>query len=330
MEAYGGTTLQHDDDGSDDQFAGRRKVRSVNAMPEDVRVKRLEETVAAQSREIQQLRVNAEKQRSDMTQATVVSVSRPNVDPPPSALSHPSGPPAPRPADNPTHGSWSNGEVYYNGQQPHPLPSEVTPPGRHQQSRRGRGGRVPNDTCRHCLLPGHWQRECPQRNNQPSAPPMGTGRGTVGGVSGLGPHSETYMDVKAQGCIIPCQIDSGCDYSVIPRRLIPNAVLTPSTMQLTAANSTPISVLGMYRLHFTVQNIQLYADLIVSDTIDEFLLGYNWLKQWNCQWDFSKSLLTINGLVVKLKSRPVRNAVHRVYVRETIDIPIDTHVNVPV
>ena len=86
----------------------------------------------------------------------------------------------------------------------------------------------------------------------------------------------------------------------------------------------------MYRLHFTVQNIQLHADLIVSDTIDEFLLGYNWLKQWNCQWDFSKSLLTINGVVVKLKSRPFRNAVRRVYVRETIDIPVDTQVNVPV
>ena len=33
MEAYGGKTLQHDDDGSEDQFAGRRKVRAVNAMP---------------------------------------------------------------------------------------------------------------------------------------------------------------------------------------------------------------------------------------------------------------------------------------------------------
>jgi len=72
---------------------------------------------------------------------------------------------------------------------------------------------------------------------------MGTERGTVGGVSGVGPYSETYMDVNAQGCIIPCQIDSGCDYSVIPRRLIPNAILTTSRMELTAVNSTPISVL---------------------------------------------------------------------------------------
>jgi hypothetical protein len=79
-----------------------------------------------------------------------------------------------------------------------------------------------------------------------------------------------------------------------------------------------------------VQNIQLHADLIVSGTIDEFLVGYNWLKQWKCHWDFSKSIVTINGLFVKLRSRSVRSAVRRVYVRETIVIPADMQVNVPV
>jgi len=43
--------FQHDDDGSEDRFAGLRKVRAVNAVlqPDDVRVKRLGETVAENS-----------------------------------------------------------------------------------------------------------------------------------------------------------------------------------------------------------------------------------------------------------------------------------------
>ena len=288
MEAYSGLNTLYDDDGSDDQPAGHRRVHAVNALStvEDARVKRLEETVAIQSHDLKKLRVKTEN--------TVTSVGFPGID-------------VYQPVVG-VHPSWiqpTNIPNQLNDQQyshPQPLYSYSSQPpiastGDQQLSTRGRGMRVARDTCRQCLVPGHWQRECPQRVNTQSSLPIGAGRGTVGGVSGLGPHSETYMDVNIGGCIVPCQIDSGCDYSVIPRRLIPNVVLKPTAIELTAANSTPISVLGMYCLHFVVQNMQLHADVLVSDTIDEFLLGYNWLKQWNCQWDFHKSLLSINKLV---------------------------------
>jgi len=82
-----------------------------------------------------------------MARSIVGSVGRQHVDQPLSAWSHPSGSPAP-PADNSTHGGWSNGQAYYNCQQPYPcmMPSGATPSGQHQQLRSGRGGRVPHDT----------------------------------------------------------------------------------------------------------------------------------------------------------------------------------------
>ena len=93
MGAYGITTLEHDDDGSEDQLTDHREVHVVNAvhMSDDVRVERWGETGAAQSLEIQQLQVNVEEQRRDVVQAAVVSASCPLVDPSPSAWSHPSG-----------------------------------------------------------------------------------------------------------------------------------------------------------------------------------------------------------------------------------------------
>ena len=68
----------------------------------------------------------------------------------------------------------------------------------------------------------------------------------------------------------------------------------------------------------------------VSDSVDEFTLGYDWLSQIGCHWYLDKSILVINGVSVKLKQRATRAAIRRVCVQETISIPTDSQVNVPV
>ena len=74
----------------------------------------------------------------------------------------------------------------------------------------------------------------------------------------------------------------------------------------------------------------LFADVYVSIDVDEFMLGYNWLAENKCQWFFDQGILKINGMPVQLKQRPTRACIRRVYVRETVSIPVDTQVNVPV
>ncbi len=54
------------------------------------------------------------------------------------------------------------------------------------------------------------------------------------------------------------------------------------------------------------------------------------VAQNRCRWLFEQGVLEIDGMAVKLKQRPARNLVRRVYVRETLSIPPDTLVNVPV
>jgi len=87
-------------------------------------------------------------------------------------------------------------------------------------------------------------------------------------------------------------------------------------MELWAANGTKIPVLGSMKLFFSVKNMQLSADVLVSEAIDEIMLGYDWLASIGCQWHFDKSIIVINGQSISLRSRPARASV-RAYLCET-------------
>ena len=60
----------------------------------------------------------------------------------------------------------------------------------------------------------------------------------------------------------------------------------PVDFKLYAANNTEISILGSLRLGFTVQGIPLCADLLVSDEVEEIMLGIDWLTENRCKWHF--------------------------------------------
>jgi hypothetical protein len=91
-----------------------------------------------------------------------------------------------------------------------------------------------------------------------------------------------------------------------------------------------ISVEGATKLQFKVNSVDLYADLLVSEGTDEFILGFDWLKRNKCQWLFEQATLIVNGTSILLKHRPTRALVRRIYARETVTIPTEMQVNVPI
>ena len=74
-----------------------------------------------------------------------------------------------------------------------------------------------------------------------------------------------------------------------------NAKLGPVDFKLFAANSTEISILGSVRLGFTVQRMSLFADLLVSDEVEEIMLGIDWLTENDCKWHFVEKQIEIEG-----------------------------------
>jgi len=93
------------------------------------------------------------------------------------------------------------------------------------------------------------------------------------------------------GAKVQCLVDSGCDHSIIPKSKVKEANLSPTKIDLFAANGTKISVIGQVRVQFAVGDLSLYADFYVTEDVDECILGYDWLRRNRCWWLFDKGVL---------------------------------------
>ena len=96
-----------------------------------------------------------------------------------------------------------------------------------------------------------------------------------------------YIDIVTKGKKTQALLDTGCDRSVCPRRLCRNAKLVPVTTELCLANGARLEVFGATRLHFEINGRKMFADVLVSDGVDELFLGYDWLVRNNCAWLFN-------------------------------------------
>jgi len=72
-------------------------------------------------------------------------------------------------------------------------------------------------------------------------------------------------------------------------------VSDPLALFLSAANKTDLQVLGDMDLHFTIDGHKLVANVSVSPTIDEFLLGSVWLVDNKCKWNFAEGTLSVGN-----------------------------------
>jgi len=104
---------------------------------------------------------------------------------------------------------------------------------------------------------------------------------------------DTYMEVEICGCKYKCLLDTGCDHSIIPRRLIPTAPIQPTSVRVTAANGTDITILGHVTIDFTVHNLALTAALLVAEDVNELILGYDWLLLQGVDWNFRQCQLVL-------------------------------------
>jgi hypothetical protein len=68
-------------------------------------------------------------------------------------------------------------------------------------------------------------------------------------------------------------VDSGSYYSVLPAKCCKNEALQPTNVKLSAANRSEIVVNDRIRVDFISDEVQLNVDCLVSEAIDEFLLG---------------------------------------------------------
>ena len=130
---------------------------------------------------------------------------------------------------------------------------------------------------------------------------------------------ETFIQIRIAGYDHKCLLDTGCDYSLIPRRLVPSAKLDPVDLDIYVANGKPINILGHLTVEFFIQGMSVHADLLVTDDIYEFMLGYNWLAAEGVHWFFDRRILVFRGREIPLHFlTSSKVSVSRVLARERV------------
>jgi len=102
-----------------------------------------------------------------------------------------------------------------------------------------------------------------------------------------------YLDAYLGKRRVNFLVDTGCERSVTPKRLIGDAGLELAECRLFAANGTVINVLGEVMLNTQIGELVLPTRFVVSDNIPEPMLGVEWLRCNQMTWDFAKARYSI-------------------------------------
>ena len=141
---------------------------------------------------------------------------------------------------------------------------------------------------------------------------------------------EVYLALRLNGRGVYGLLDMGCDTSVVSRRVIPNELLKPTTQKLYAVNGTEITMLGEVELTLKLADFEVTAAVVVSEEVDELILGIDWLGHHRCRWSFAQNLIEIDGRVVRLINRLRKSQLRRIYAVDNTVIPAGHAINVPV
>jgi len=195
--------------------------------------------------------------------------------------------------------------------------------------------RVPRNVCKTCFQKGHWAKFCPQTRNSSSggsAATQTTGDVHASVISGSNKQESTavYLKIRVGGRLVHCLLDSGCEKSVINNRLVEGMTIERTEQRLYAANGSEVPVSGVVRLRLNVQGVPTELSALVSDAVEDAILGVDWLTEYSIQWNFGDKAIRLNGKRIALSSRPARNLVRRLYVSEPVVVPPGHVAEVPV
>ena len=185
------------------------------------------------------------------------------------------------------------------------------------------------NTCRRCGQAGHWARECPQK--LPAQGPNLLNRGLKKPrTAGSEVSEEVYLKVGIEGKLVHALLDTGCEHSVMGKSLLPMHPIQPTQYRLFAANGTGIPLVGQTVVRLRVGSQEMNVSLLVTESMNELILGADWLVENRCCWNFGSSQLNVNGRVLPLFGKPASHRCSRVYASEAVTLRSQEQTTLPV
>jgi hypothetical protein len=141
------------------------------------------------------------------------------------------------------------------------------------------------------------------------------------GVHSQRPEDNVYLTASIGNFTGPCLVDTGCQMSLVPHKLVAHMPMTPSIKQVTAANGTSIGIDGAINVSIYLNDYRTNVQFLVTKDVSEMMLGMDFLGQRACRWDFASSTLWLEGRPLQLHARPPGLQCRRVMLTETVMIP---------
>ena len=139
-----------------------------------------------------------------------------------------------------------------------------------------------------------------------------------------------YLPMKIAKKDYGALLDTGCEITVIPAKLVRRRQLQQTSRTLIAANGTQIPVIGWTTIKATVGNSVVTISGLVSEHVIEIMLGIDWLKENEAQWDFVKGEVIIDGTTHRLAARRTRGSwSRRIVAAGDFTIPPCSQIDVP-
>ena len=90
-----------------------------------------------------------------------------------------------------------------------------------------------------------------------------------------------FIEVKIGKRRCPALLDMGSEVTLLPKQWADLSQLNRSSRTLRAANGTLINIVGEWKTVVTIGPVSVKMNFIVSDQIDELLVGIDWMRE---QW----------------------------------------------
>jgi len=184
--------------------------------------------------------------------------------------------------------------------------------------------------CFYCKESGHFKRNCPKflqdTNNNPNLRTSASSTQIKMPANAMKNKDRfisrpSYLEVELKGVNHVCLLDSGCEQTVVPAKLVKGLRLRSTPKQLYAANGTKIPVKGEVTLPLTLNGLNLHACALASDEVNEIMLGLDWMSAHNVCWNFGAGEIKVYSQTLPLLTHPNKEKCRRVLLQEDVEIP---------